>query len=107
MKKLFGIALLAVAALFVADPGWAAITGTPHEVPTLAAQGACSACHVPHKAAGKRLWPSNMSTGTLEADRGEVGALCGYCHDPGYGQIDDAKTAYPFKDLKTLTHGLD
>lgn len=109
MRKLFGVGLLAVAGIFAANPGQAAITGTPHEVPSLATQGACSACHIPHKAAGKRLWPSNMAAGeTLE--RGEVGSLCGYCHDPDSGVVPSAKTFFPFKDkppIGALTHGID
>lgn len=82
MKKLLS-ALAAVAfAAFCADTGFAAVTGTAHDT-AIGAQGSCSACHIPHKSVGKRLWPSNMSG--QEADFGEVGALCFYCHGPAGG----------------------
>lgn len=111
MKKIVRYTL-AVAALGFALPGigWAAVAGTPHDIttaaPTLATFGVCSACHIPHKAFGARLWPTDQSA--LPAARGTVGALCSFCHAPGAGQYPSAETPYPFKDIAgyTQTHGL-
>ncbi|MBI5207804.1 MAG: hypothetical protein HY934_08430 [Candidatus Firestonebacteria bacterium] len=46
-------------------------------------EGACSYCHVPHSAIGKRLWRDTVDT-TYEKKRalGEVGVLCYTCHWP-------------------------
>ncbi len=81
MKRLMLAALSAVVAVCFALPAMAAIDNTSHDL--TAVQGACSKCHIPHKSVGKRLWPANMSG--QEADYGEVGSLCYYCHGSGGG----------------------
>ena len=93
-------ALVAAAGLTWSGVAWGAVAGTPHDVTTVAtdlvAFGVCSACHIPHKSLGKRLWPADMSAD--EGTIGEVGSLCWYCHAPGSGQVTDAQTQYPFED---------
>lgn len=82
MKKIVSTLAAMAFALVCAETGHAAVTGTAHDT-AIGAQGTCSACHIPHKSVGKRLWPSNMSG--QEALYGEVGALCYYCHGAGGG----------------------
>jgi predicted CXXCH cytochrome family protein len=86
MKRLLVIVAVAVGVFGFALCAEAAIDNTSHEL-AAGAQGACSTCHIPHKSLGKRLWPTNMSG--QEANFGEVGALCYYCHGTGGG------AAYP------------
>ena len=88
MKKLLVVLAAMAFAVVGTDTGWAAVTGTAHEV-SIGTQAGCSACHIPHKSVGKRLWPSNMSGN--ESLYGEVGALCFYCHGTaGGGGLGDA-----------------
>ncbi len=109
MKRILLLVVVAAAiGLALPGVGWAAVAGTPHDVTVAAAAyadfGVCSACHIPHKAYGARLWPSDQSTSVPV--RGTVGQLCSYCHGVGSGIYGSAETAYPFKDQKTATHGL-
>ena len=75
MKRIALLLFVAVGVLALALPAGAAIDNTSHEL-AIGAQGSCSACHIPHKSVGKRLWPANMSA--QETNFGEVGSLCSY-----------------------------
>ena len=107
MKKILALSLI-MAVSVMGGQAWAAVGGTAHDMTivqdTLADFGVCSACHIPHKAAGARLWPTDMSG--APAARGTVGALCSYCHDPATGVVVAARTAYPFVDQFATTHGM-
>ena len=81
-KRLLLTAL--VVTLLCAAPAFGAIQGTAHDQ-AIGAQGTCSACHIPHKAAGSRLWPEDMSLNANAAAHGTVGGLCYYCHGTGGG----------------------
>ncbi len=66
-------------ACLAALPASAGVVGTAHEIGAESG-GVCAVCHLPHKAAGDKLWPTDMSG----ANRyGGIGALCYYCHGPG------------------------
>jgi len=64
--------------LILPAPARAGIKGTAHDLG--AEGGACATCHLPHRALGDKLWPSDMSG---KNRYGVIGALCYYCHGPG------------------------
>lgn len=82
MRRTLLFLVAAIAAAGIATSAGAAIDNTSHDV-AIGVQGSCSACHIPHKSVGKRLWPANMAA--QETNFGEVGALCYYCHGTGGG----------------------
>ncbi len=104
MKSKLVILLTVVAAVaLMAPPGWAAITGSPHDLSGaatgIAKAGVCSPCHIPHGGGANRLWPVQSST---LAGAGIVGNLCASCHYStgaygGDGAVTDAlSNAYVF-----------
>ncbi|HEY5997707.1 MAG TPA: cytochrome c3 family protein, partial [bacterium] len=66
-------------ALFAARGAQGGVAGTAHDLGGDAG-GTCAVCHLPHKAAGEKLWPTDMSG---KNRYGVIGALCYYCHGPG------------------------
>jgi hypothetical protein len=87
MKKV--LILAAVLMLFAAGTANAAIDGSRHDMGAMGgsystlvgAYGDCSACHLPHKALGAKLWAEDMSGKTFDATFGTLAVLCSYCHD--------------------------
>jgi predicted CXXCH cytochrome family protein len=83
------VLILLVLSLFAASSAFAAgVIGTPHDATTVTSLqdlGTCATCHIPHKAAGGRLWATTMGTTTL----GVVSNLCSACHttNAGYGTV--------------------
>ncbi len=82
MRSKLVILLAVVAAVaLMAPPGWAAITGSPHDLSGaasgIAESGVCSPCHIPHGGGANRLWPVQAST---LGGAGTVGNLCASCH---------------------------
>lgn len=84
------VLILLLISLFAASSAFAAgVINTPHDATTvtsLANLGTCATCHIPHKAAGGRLWAKAMGASTL----GTVSNLCSACHTTGggYGTTD-------------------
>lgn len=105
------LVLLAVAlcAAFVASSAFAAVIGSRHDMTTGSGisggtAGACSYCHIPHKATGAKAW-SGAAGGTL-GTIGTIGQLCYDCHNSGgrLGTEITVVTANPF--ATTPKHGL-
>jgi hypothetical protein len=103
-KKLFVVlAGAAVAALCLAPVAMAAVQGSNHDmtVARFAASqkaGACSYCHIPHKAAGAKLWPSAPVTGmALNWANEPISLLCWSCHLNG-STYTTAQQVNPFQN---------
>jgi predicted CXXCH cytochrome family protein len=108
MKRI-AFLVLALAVAGFTGQAWAGVNGSAHDVVALIKGtnfGTCSACHIPHKAFGVRLWPAPIA-GT-DPLRGDVGNLCSYCHDENAGVIAISGQDQVFKDvlIADQTHGL-
>ncbi|MBI4914278.1 MAG: cytochrome c3 family protein [Acidobacteria bacterium] len=73
------VSAAAILAIGLATPAGAGVVGTAHEIGDEKG-GVCAVCHLPHKAGGEKLWPTDMSGRNRY---GAIGALCYYCHGPG------------------------
>jgi len=84
MRKIVSILLfVALATVLTVGTVSAAITGSTHDMTVInTGLGTCSACHIPHKSAGPRLWASSMGATT---DDHVVGSLCAACHSRAGG----------------------
>jgi len=58
------------------------IVGTAHETVLGGKGGPCAACHIPHQAAGEKLWAREVMQ---EGKVGSFSALCATCHHSGEG----------------------
>lgn len=95
MKKcLFSLAAVLAVLAFSLTPSHAAVEGSKHDMVAMAvanaaynnplitgANGLCSACHLPHKAGGLKLWPKVPPA--VSPTFGTLGFTCAYCHDGG------------------------
>jgi predicted CXXCH cytochrome family protein len=99
-----GIAMALLLVAVVCPPVEASILNTAHETSIgTSGSGVCSACHIPHGAAGARLWPVSPVAGTKV---GVVAQLCGSCHHSGEGY--NAVMSAAFSDTYvygTVSHG--
>lgn len=88
-KKLAIGAAFAAMAVFAVAPAFAGVVSSNHDMifkygytAAAAKAGACSFCHIPHKAGGDKLWAAATTTGT--GWRSEViSNLCYSCHGTG------------------------
>lgn len=100
LKKKFAVVLglAAISALAVAPAAIAGVVNSNHDMTFKYGAidpkaGACSFCHVPHKAGGSKLWASAITTGT--GWRSEViSNLCYTCH--GSTTYSGAQEILPF-----------
>ncbi|MBI5117532.1 cytochrome c3 family protein, partial [Candidatus Poribacteria bacterium] len=106
MVKRLAVPIVILAAMLYCVPAFGAVAGTAHEQ-SIGDQGVCSACHIPHKALGARLWPQSMSG--QEAVFGVVGSLCYYCHGTGGGAgLVNAVQIFAMDDtIGAFSHGRD
>ena len=89
--KLLGLCLGAALVLHGGDA--LALTAAHKSTATGALQGDCSACHIPHKAAGaERLFPTAAS---FVNNYGFIGSMCsGYCHNGNVGRANALGTVF-------------
>ncbi len=92
MKKILiftlGLMVLMSGLAYMPGAARAGIEGTAHDpavagFTSIAKTGKCGACHIPHGAQGKRLWPVTVTSQSMFT--GEVAVLCAYCHDSAGG----------------------
>jgi hypothetical protein len=74
--------LLALLLLFLSGNALASVVGTAHETEPADAGSTCSACHIPHQAAGEKFWAQEL---VLEGKVGTISAMCASCHHSGEG----------------------
>ena len=113
MRKLFVGGLTAAFLVFAATASYAGIGLSRHDITnatatakytfgTMARFGACSACHVPHGAAGDKLFPKVVGSGG-----GFYGPLCQLCHGNASGIPDPGGDLWVNNTvLGTGAHGL-
>ncbi|RJP25241.1 MAG: hypothetical protein C4529_01245 [Deltaproteobacteria bacterium] len=109
MRTRFALVLCLAAAVVLAAAGVASagLVGSNHDVITYsglsaaaAKQGACSFCHIPHKATGNKLFPTTIDvsgiTGVWGTDT--VAQICWSCHGTAGTVGNPAKNIMPFQD---------
>ena len=105
MRKL--VILLAVAAIAIPGVAMAVVLNSMHDIDAYKTVegnkgGACAYCHVPHGAAGAKLYPTVIEavpgTRWKEATQ-KVSLICTQCHDLSATVITSAnRTVAPFND---------
>lgn len=82
----FGLAigLAAVVAIVIAPMAMAGVVGSNHDMTFKYTgqmkSGACSHCHIPHKAGGAKLWAITVTQGTTGWQSETISQLCYTCH---------------------------
>ncbi len=113
MRKSLLILLSAALVVAFALPASAVILGSRHDMTTLSGTtwgslqggaGACSFCHIPHKATGAKAWSG--VAGGVQSQIGTVGQLCYNCHGSTGIMTGRATVVDVQVELTSLFHGL-
>ncbi|MEK6779981.1 MAG: cytochrome c3 family protein, partial [Candidatus Deferrimicrobiota bacterium] len=101
------VLLLAAAIVSVSAGGaLAALSGSAHDIyafkPAVGGKtGACSYCHVPHKATGNKLFPNAIDISGLTSDwlsNDQVSRICWSCHGSTSSVQNSVRNVMPFQD---------